>query len=393
MIDTAAFWAILFACAVLHWILPGRYRAGALAAFSFAYLATVDARSLLSLVAWSLLVYFLAPRARRSHRGGGGLTLGLILALVGHLAYFKYVPSLLGVFVNGATSEALLLPLGISYFTFKLIHYLIEMRRGKIEPPPLPLFLLYIFLFPIFVAGPIERFDHFVGNRDDRPSREAVAEGLTRISHGLIKKFALAEWLLFPLLNDPSSATLLENLAEYSPLLVWRHVACHFAFAYLDFSAYTDIAVGASRLFGIRVMENFNFPFLAPNIGDFWNRWHMTLSGWCRTYVYLPMIGWSRNPYLAVFALMAAIGLWHAGTLNWLLWGLYHATGIVVYGAWSRFRRRRGWLPGKSAASRSIGILVTMAFVSASYVFPATEGRGGPVAAFRLFAKLFGLDL
>jgi alginate O-acetyltransferase complex protein AlgI len=391
VIESAAFWGVLLASAALHWSLPPRYRPGALAAVSFAFLVTLDARSLLALLGGSLLVHALAPRTRRTGRGGWWLALGLILALLGHLAYFKYVPSLLG--GAGPDGDGVYLPLGISYFTFKLIHYVVEMRRGKIDPPPLADFLLYVFLFPIFPAGPIERFDHFLDNRDPRLRRQDVAEGLTRISHGLIKKFAVAEWLILPVLNDPPSSVLLENLAETSPLRVWRHVVFLFAFAYLDFSAYTDIAVGASRLLGIRVMENFNFPFLAPNIAEFWNRWHMTLSGWCRTYVYLPMIGWSRNPYLAVFALMAAIGIWHAGTLNWLFWGLYHATGIVVYGAWSRFRRRRRWPVRKSVASRALGILITMAFVSGSYVFPATEGRGGPAAALRLFAKLFGIDL
>ena len=109
---------------------------------------------------------------------------------------------------------------------------------------------------------------------------------------------------------------------------VWGFLALTYLYAYLDFSAYTDIAIGASRLFGIKIMENFNFPILAINISDFWKRWHMTLAGWCQTYIYMPVMARTRTPYAAVFATFTMMGLWHGATAGWLLWGLYHATGV-----------------------------------------------------------------
>jgi alginate O-acetyltransferase complex protein AlgI len=166
-----------------------------------------------------------------------------------------------------------------------------------------------------------------------------------------------------------------------------------FAYAYLDFAAYSDIAIGSSRLFGIRIIENFNFPFVARNINEFWQRWHMSLSGWCRAYVYMPTIGLTRNPYLAIYATMATIGIWHEGSLTWLCWGLYHATGIVVYGSWARFRRRRKWRLRTGLVPRLVGVGVTMLFVSGSYVFPVAGEHGGLASAVRPFAKLFGIVL
>ena len=393
MITGAAFWAVLAGSFAGFWLLPRSWRVPFLGAVSFIYLAAIDPRSLGVLLGWSLAFYYLAPRSADGSRRARILGGALVLSIIAYLAYFKYVPPLLQAFATQPLSEQVLLPLGISYFTFKLVHYAIEVGRGNIPEHPLSTFLLYIFLFPIYSAGPIERFDNFLRNRDERLSRELVADGLTRIVYGLIKKFGIAEGLLLPLLGRPSSGELIGNLDEFGVLTAWTHAALLFAYSYLDFSAYSDVAIGASRLFGFRIIENFNFPFLARNINDFWQRWHMSLSGWCRTYVYMPTIGLTRNPYLAIYATMAAIGLWHQGSLPWLCWGLYHATGIVIYGAWSRYRRRRRWPPRDTVPRRAVGMVLTMLFVSGSYVFPVAVDHGGIVSALRLLAKLVAIDV
>ena len=392
MITEASYWAVVVVAAVVYWLLP-RGRVGFLAAVSFAYLLTGDAFSVLVLAGWAGAFYLLAPRVRAGGPGARALSWALVLGIVGYLAYFKYVPPLLASFAAEGRPHDLILPLGISYFTFKLVHYAVEVGRGNIRPHPVSEFLLYIFLFPIFSAGPIERFDNFLKNREERITAQGVAEGLTRILHGLIKKFVIAEALIVPLLADPPAERLAMNLQDFNPLRIWYHLGFFFLFAYLDFSAYTDIAVGTSRLFGFRIIENFNFPIVARNMVDFWARWHISLSLWARTYVYMPLIGITRNPYAASYAAFAMIGLWHEGSLNWLFWGLYHATGVSICQTWLRYKRRRKWKAIDQYRYWPIGWAITMAFVTGSYAFAATSPHGGLWLGLRFLFKLFWIDL
>jgi alginate O-acetyltransferase complex protein AlgI len=141
-------------------------------------------------------------------------------------------------------------------------------------------------------------------------------------------------------------------------------------------------------------MENFNWPIFAPNIGNFWKRWHMTLAGWCQAYIYMPTIGLTRNPYVAVYSTMLVMGLWHAGTFHWVFWGLYHATGIVTYLTWAGYKRRRRWMfLDQNAAVRSVAVAITFLFVTGGFAFTSTYGHTGPFESFRILAKLFFIDL
>jgi alginate O-acetyltransferase complex protein AlgI len=389
------FWVTLFLAVAVYWILP-RGRDWFLIAVSFGYLASLAPWSVTALLGWFLLFYFLAPKTRGA--GSGRLLASLCLAILGYLAFFKYVPPLAGDLARYLGMShfelSIVLPLGISYFTFKLIHYAIEVSRGNIPPHPPRLFLLYLLLFPIFPAGPIERFDRFLANREDRWNRQMLAEGLTRIIYGLIKKFFFAENILLPLVTwpKPDTANLLATLEYSSVLLVWTHLGCWFLYFYLDFSAYSDLAIGASRLFGFRICENFNFPLVATNLGDFWKRWHMSLAQWCQGYVYMPLIGMTRNPYLAVYAAMISIGLWHAGSLHWLCWGVYHATGLVVFQTWLRVKRKYRLVGRDNALANVAGRVLTWMFVTAGYAFLVTQSAG-IWASLRLLAKLGGLNL
>jgi len=390
MITSAAFWAILFATVAVYWLLP-KGRIVFLGAVSWVYLLSLDAGSVVALSLWTGLFVFLAPRTAGGERRNRLVLAGLVLGILGYLLYFKYVPPLLAAFATNPLEERLLIPLGISYFTFKLIHYAMETARGRIASHSPAEFFTYVFLFPIFTAGPIERFDHFLANRDEKPSREMIAAGGMRLIQGLIKKFVFAEAIIYPLFAAKTTTLLLDDPRAIAPLRTWIHLALAYAYFYLDFSAYSDIAIGGARLFGFRVTENFNFPFLAPNISNFWTRWHISLSNWCRSYVYMPVIGWTRNPYLATYATFAAIGLWHAGNWNQLSWGLYHATGITIFQTWGRMRRKYKWKKLQGWKSQAVGTAITIVFVTGSYVFIVTEHDGGIVGAFRLAGKLFGI--
>ena len=387
MITSGAYWMVLGLGAVVFWALPRAWRFGFLALLSFGYLASVAPLSVCALSAWAALFYTaaLSPAVRR--RFGGWLW--LVIGLLGFLAWFKYAPPLLAAIAPSAATADFVIPLGISYITFKLIHYAIEASRGNITDRSWQQFFCYVLLLPIFTAGPIERFDHFLAHQDDRPHVHAVVEGLTRIIHGLVKKFLIADLVLVSLTRGLTPAGVLANLDRLPARTVWLVMIVSFLYLYLDFSAYSDIAIGASRLFGLRIAENFNLPILASDIGEFWRRWHMTLAAWCQSYVYLPTIGLTRSPYLATYATMLAVGLWHAGSLGWICWGLYHASGLSVFVAWSRLARRRKWRFREHPLWRLAGVPVTFAFVVAGAAFPAFANAGGPVASVRVLAKMF----
>lgn len=395
MIQTAPFWLILLGSLVVFWALPARLRAGTLALISFGYLSTLDPGSTLAVLAWSLIFFFLAPRATQPGRWQKRAVPILILAITSFLAIFKYVPPLLHALSGSSDTLELLIPLGISFYTFKLIHYAIEVGRGNIQAHSLQQFLCYMFLFPIFTAGPIERFDHFLAHQSTRLTRSDVAEGGTRIVGGLIKKFFVGEMVVRPLMRGVSTDELLLMLDGQPSYKIWGYLFLTHLYVYMDFSAYSDIAIGSSRLFGIRILENFNWPVVAPNIGNFWKRWHMTLAGWCQAYVYMPMVGLTRNPYLAVFATFLIMGLWHAGSLNWIAWGLWHGAGVSTYLTWVRFKRKRPKLRALESRFlyRAACIGLTLAFVSAGYAFTLTYHHGGIWAAFRILAKLVGVDV
>jgi alginate O-acetyltransferase complex protein AlgI len=393
MITDLNYWILLAFGVPVFWIIPQGFRLGFLALISFAYVFSLEPIGSIVLLAWSMCFYFFSPLARRSISLNWILPV-LVVGILGYLAYFKYLPRILGAFSGEPVLHRVIIPLGISYFTFKLIHYAVEVYRGNIPEHNLQNFLCYIFLAPIFTAGPIERFDHFQKNIQTVWNRELAVEGLTRIAHGLIKKLVIGNIILlsmFGTVND--AATLLERLAALPTYKVWGFCVLSFLYMYLDFSAYSDIAIGTSRLFGIRIMENFNWPILGENIAAFWKRWHMTLSGWCQSYVYMPVIGLTRNPYLSVYMSFSAIGLWHSGSLGWLLWGIYHATGISAYGYWGRFRRRRKWKGFDGPYRKWLGWALTMAFVSAGSVLTALDGVGSSFDMFRVFAKLFFLNI
>ncbi|MDM8559130.1 MBOAT family O-acyltransferase [Candidatus Parabeggiatoa sp. HSG14] len=400
MIQSGIFWLVLFSSVIVFWMLPKQLRFSFLALASFGYLATLDLMSVLVLVAWTLAFYWLAPLAIGKGPWQQRLLPILILAILGYLAYFKYIPPLIAAMSLVPIETHLIIPLGISYFTFKLIHYAVEVVRGNITDRSLSQFFTYIFLFPIFTAGPIERFDHFLANQDQKWQLDSMVEGLTRIIHGLIKKFFIAGMLIGALLGHygdaagPNASILLLNLSALPIYKVWGFLILSFLYLYMDFSAYSDIAIGASRLFGIRIMENFNFPIIAPNISNFWKRWHMSLAGWCQAYVYMPMIGLTRNPYIAVYSTMLAFGLWHAGSINRVCWGLYHATGLIIHLTWNRIKRKKKWyFIDRLLIIRLIGIPITFMFVAVSQAFTTTDGNGGFYGALRILAKLFFIDL
>ncbi len=395
MVQSPVFWAVLVLSALVYWRLPEKFRFGFLALVSYGYLASLEPIGATVLIGWVLLFFYAAPHAMAKAEHGKLLLTGLVLLILGYLAWFKYLPVLWGAYQGASTGVAIAAPLGISYFTFKLIHYAIETARGNITDRSLPRFFCYIFLFPIFTAGPIQRFDHFIANTATTWDREMAIEGITRIIHGLIKAFVIAQLL------DPSrlghgipggTEQFLNRFDDLAAWQIWAYLAVIYLFAYVDFSAYSDIAIGASRLFGFRIMENFNWPILAVNIQDFWKRWHMTLAAWCQSYVYMPVMARTRTPYAAVFATFVAMGIWHGAAPGWVMWGVYHASGLALYMTWARFmRKNKTWKAAIKGPWRWAGLPLTFAFVTGSYAFSSMDGTFGTSIA--VFLALFGIRI
>ena len=400
MVLRAAFWGVLFVSAIVFWLLPRRARLWFLSAVSFGFLCWLAWQPTVGLLVWVLLFWFLVRASGEPGEPGENgaprrsFHALLILAVFGQLAYFKYLPPLAAAIASNPLEQHVVVPLGMSFFTFKLVHYALEVSQGMIRKHGFEQFSSYMFLFPIFTAGPIERFDDYLANQETRWSFQTTCEGLTRIAHGLIKRFLIAETILYPWL-ERQTGDVLGDLSTMSPGDVWLYLAGSFAYIYMDFSAYSDIGIGASRLFGLRIQENFRFPLIATDISDFWKRWHISLSRWCQAYVYLPTIGYTRNPYVATYATFLVMGLWHAGSLNRIGWGLYHATGVAVFTTWSRIKRKRKWNKlFRKPLLRYAGLPLTLTFVAGSAAFLTAEAEGrGLAAAGRILLRLIGLDV
>lgn len=228
---------------------------------------------------------------------------------------------------------AIALPIGISFFTFQIMSYLIDVYKGTVPcQRNLADLALYVMLFPQLIAGPIVRYSDVEREIGERQTRlEDVYEGLFRFMVGFIKKILLA--------NAVGKAADLAFVLEpgIGALYAWVGVICYGLQVYLDFWAYSDMAIGLGRIFGFHFLENFNDPYISKSISEFWRRWHISLSTWFRDYVYIPL-GGSRTSllkncrnYLIVFALT---GIWHGASWNFLLWGLYFACFLIMEKLW-----------------------------------------------------------
>lgn len=228
--------------------------------------------------------------------------------------------------------------LGLSYMTFRAIDLMVQARRSRADNPPSPLVAAaFLTFFPAFVAGPINRFQDFTRDLAQAPaplSAEDLRNTFLRLAGGVIKVLLLAEVFRA---NSPIGLHSTEGMSAGAILL---GLYCQFAYIYFDFSGYSDVAIGVARLFGIRLPENFNFPMLSRNLQDFWNRWHITFAHWCRDYIYFVLLRWLRLKarwlsdlganLTAIFTTFFFMGAWHGDGLNWLLYGLYHGTGMAA---------------------------------------------------------------
>jgi len=399
---------LLAAVIALYWFLPRIGQNALLLIASYVFYAFVHPWLAILLFGYTLVNYLAARGLRTYPNHGGKIVLVAVASSLVVLGVFKY----LGFFVENFTElistiginadpllVQILLPAGISFYTFQTLAYVIDVHRGRIEPRSNFLDVaLFVSFFPQLVAGPIERASRLLPQFEVRRrfNSEEVKDGVYLILWGFFKKLVIAD-------NVAVISNKVFALEEPSIPLLTVGVLAFGIQILADFSGYTDIARGTAKVLGIQLTRNFNNPYLAKSPTDFWRRWHISLSTWFRDYVYIPLGGSRGSKWKNASVLMATFlltGLWHGAAWNFVLWGGYHGALILVT------RGLRGKVIGSGIWSTAAGILITFIAVNFGwFLFRADDlgiawdsvsaqidqtSVGGPrVTAFLFFQVLF----
>lgn len=336
-------WFFLPAAVFLYYLAPGRNAKNiVLFAASLIFYGWGGPRYLLLVLLTALLCYAagLCLDAAGERIALKKLSVGVfVLITLGILGYFKYYNFFAATAGRLAGKELfplrdIVLPLGISFYTFQAISYVVDVYRGK-SPAQKNLFhmALYLFLFPQILSGPIIKYHQVAGqltNRNETISMQFY--GIKRFVYGLAKKVLLANTFgqsVDYIMGVPSG--------QMGTLTAWLAVILYTLQIYYDFSGYSDMAIGLGRIFGFYYEENFNYPYLSSSITEFWRRWHISLSTWFRDYLYIPL-GGNRNGLgrtcVNLFIVFLATGLWHGASMTFIIWGIYHGIFILSERLW-----------------------------------------------------------
>ncbi|MGC0154213.1 MBOAT family O-acyltransferase [Chromobacterium vaccinii] len=340
---------------------------------SYLFYIKLDWRFAAILAAYTLIQHHLSRRMLASARPARWLRASLALA-VGNLALFKYFDffresAQAGLHALGVTALLpaldILMPVGISFYTFQSVSYLVSVYRREIKPAALPQFALFLVFFPTLLAGPICRASGLLEQLRS-PARRQVAQldrALGLIVLALLKKLWLAGWLASAWVDPVFAAP-----DTFHTLEVWAAFYAYALQIYLDFSGYTDLVTALALLLGIQLPRNFDAPYMALNLRDFWRRWHISLSSWIRDYIYIPL-GGNRNGFaraqINLLAAMLLSGLWHGASLKYLVWGAMHGLGVVALNVGDRLWKR----DAVSGASPWLARLITFHYVCLAWVF------------------------
>ena len=312
--------------------------------------------------------------------------------------------------------------LGFSYVAFRLIHTIRDRQMERLPSVELGEYITYVIFFPAFTSGPIDRIERFIKDLRAAPTPQSHEVSKTqsektlwlrafepswlngtlypasqRLLLGLFKKFVIADTLALIALNDTNA------LQVKSTGWMWILLYAYTFQIYFDFSGYTDIALGITRFLGINLPENFASPYLKPNLPQFWNNWHMTLTQWFRAYFFNPVTRWLRSwqkplsvPMMILFtqvATMLLIGFWHGVTWNFTIWGLWHGLGLFIHNRWNDATKAKAaaWAttPAKQAVLNIGGILLTFHFVAIGWIFFALSSLA---VSWQVILKLFGVQ-
>ena len=317
---------------VLYFAMPAKLKNFILLIFSLLFYAWGEPRLVLLMLITITVGYVLGILTEEHSRYKKVyLTLAVLLSL-GTLGYFKYADFFIANFnaVTGLSIPLLKvsLPIGISFYTFQLLSYNIDVYRGEVAAQKNPLYLAtYISMFPQLIAGPIVRYQDVATQLVDRKhSVDKAVVGIRRFVLGLSKKILLANVL-------GELCEIFRQSQDKSVLFYWMYAIAFALHIYFDFSGYSDMAIGLGKIFGFDFIENFNYPYISKSITEFWRRWHISLGNWFRDYVYIPLGGSRVNVgrrFFNIFVVWMLTGFWHGAAWNFVLWGLFFAILLVI---------------------------------------------------------------
>jgi hypothetical protein len=394
LFNSTSFVLFLAAAATLHWLIPARARPTFLLVCSLGFYALFDVWHTTLLVGCSAVAFVFARRIAKAddERAKKGSAVAAVVLLLGALAAFKYLSTVLGRLGVGGSLASLAIPVGISYYTFKLISYVVDVYWGEVEARREPWSVLrYAAFFPQILSGPIQRSaDFFERETQTRsPDPALFVAGFRLMLFGYFKKLVIADRAA--IFVDQVFAT----PREYPSYALWTAAYLFAIQLYADFSGLSDIAIGASCFFGIRSPKNFESPFYAPNIQDFWRRWHMTLTSWLGRYVFTPihmaLRDWGQAGLVVAIAVnMLAIGAWHGPRATYVAFGAVCAIYMAVSAL--TLRARNKWFskrPVLARVRRVVGPIVTFHMMVVAFIAFRASSIADALHVLRGFATGF----
>lgn len=319
---------------ILYFITPKKYRNYILLIFSIIFYMYGEPKYVILMLVEILVAYFGALLIDKYK--SKEIFLITIIIHIGLLCVFKYTDLFIGtinsIFKTNISFLNIALPIGISFYTFQILSYVIDVYRGKVKVQRNILKLAtYVSLFPQLIAGPIVRYETICDELDNRDETiEKFSLGIRRFIIGLAKKVLIANML-------GELCTKFSLVDERSVLFYWIFAISYMLQVYFDFSAYSDMAIGLGKMFGFTFLENFNYPFISKSITEFWRRWHISLSSWFKDYVYIPL-GGSRKGTLKLVRNILIVwfltGIWHGAAYNFIIWGLFIGVFLVIEKLW-----------------------------------------------------------
>ncbi|RYZ93508.1 MAG: MBOAT family protein [Proteobacteria bacterium] len=370
------FFIFLFTVITLYWLAPKKFdRRLLILAASWCFYASGNVNYLALLITVTALDFFLARLIRwtqnnsQRHLSFGLLTLSVGVNLL-ILIYFK------AKLIASENETNMFIPIGISFYTFQSISYVVDVYRRRFEPEQSFLnYALYISFFPQLVAGPIERARKLIPQlemnwRQRIPTPLMLQQAAWLIYWGIFKKVAISDQLA------PYASWSVTGMGAVSGVDVWLSSVVFILQFFCDFSAYTDIARGTALLFGIRLSENFRYPYFATSPREFWQRWHITLGSWFRDYVYAPLVKLNVARPLVTIITMTLVGIWHGFEWKFAIWGLFWGVLIVADEAFRKLRTALAIISYPRLRSFTGWIIVMLAWVLSGFFFVAKDVEG-----------------
>ena len=342
----------LFLTLLLYYTLPEKYRISILLFSSICFLAVLSVSATVFAIFFIILNYYFGILLDKNLNNQGlknKIFWTIILLNISLLCFYKFFNSISTIFLskntivpqyNFTSTFLWVIPIGLSYYTFQALGYIIRInRRSEKAMYSIERFSLYLIFFPKLISGPVERSNHFFPQLNQLPNfnKEIVAQGLRLFLLGLFKKIVIADQLHAPILAVYNNV---QSFNGFSLIIVFLFQTI---FIYADFSGYTDMALGSAKMFGIELKDNFNRPFLAKTVSDYWKRWHISLSSWCNDFIYNPFIVKYRKHgnkavIAGLFITFVIMGLWHGSNINYVILGILQGIAIVYETYTKNFR-------------------------------------------------------